>query len=199
MQGKSNAELLRILIGCGAAYFQGEGISEMLDNLSQVPQEQYSGQSCYPAMRKRLEALLEIVKRSKKELPNLMEGPSMNQSLRIAEHFYTELQDTKQEHFYAVILDSKYRIIEKRLITVGTLTRCLIHPRELFAPAIELRAAAIVMVHNHPSGEPNPSSQDIEVTRRMCEVGELVGISVLDHIIIGKGKYYSFVDEGAMP
>lgn len=198
MQAKSNSELLKVLVGCGASYFQGECISEMLNTLANMPEEQYNGQSNYPAMRKRLEALLEVLERSKKEAPSLHEGTVINQSSKVASHFIPLLQDEKQEHFYAVILDNKYRIIEKKLITLGTLNRSLVHPREIFAPAVELRAAAVMLVHNHPSGNSKASHQDVEITKRLCEVGKIIGINVVDHVIIGKDEYFSFVDEELM-
>jgi len=103
-----------------------------------------------------------------------------------------------QESFHILILDNKHSLIKHRRITKGTLNQSLVHPREVFAPAIQLRAASIILLHNHPSGDPSPSSQDIQVTKRLNEVGDLVGISVLDHIIIGKDNYFSFIDENMM-
>ena len=84
------------------------------------------------------------------------------------------------------------------MITMGTLNQSLIHPREIFAPAIELRAASVILIHSHPSGDTKPSQQDIEITKRLSEVGEIMGIKVMDHVIIGD-DYFSFVDDGIMP
>ncbi len=119
-----------------------------------------------------------------------------------SEIIYSELKslvfDLKQEAFYTLILDNKYRKIYFKLITRGTLNQSLIHPREVFAPAIQLRAAAVILVHNHPSGDPRPSPQDIDITKRLAEVGNIVGINVVDHVIIGHDSYFSFIDEDLM-
>ncbi|MBT3226813.1 MAG: JAB domain-containing protein [Deltaproteobacteria bacterium] len=109
-----------------------------------------------------------------------------------------ELAKQKQEAFYTLILDNKHRKILLKLITRGTLNQSLVHPREVFAPAIQLRAAAVILIHNHPSGDPHPSSQDIDITKRLIEVGNIVGINVLDHVIIGQETYFSFADEELM-
>lgn len=109
------------------------------------------------------------------------------------------LSHKTQESFHILILDNKHRTLKMNMVTTGTLNQSLVHPREVFAPAIQLRAAAIILVHNHPSGDPEPSPQDFEITKRLAEVGTIVGIKVLDHVIVGKSSYYSFMDEGTMP
>ena len=83
------------------------------------------------------------------------------------------------------------------MISLGTLNQSLVHPREIFAPAIELRAASVILIHSHPSGDVQPSNQDIEITKRLSKVGEIMGIKVLDHVIIGE-DYFSFVDQDMM-
>ena len=95
--------------------------------------------------------------------------------------------DKNKEHFYALLLDTKNRIISEQLISVGTLNASLIHPREVFNPAIKASANAIILVHNHPSGDCKPSKEDISVTKMLNESGELIGIKVLDHVVVGKG------------
>ena len=124
-------------------------------------------------------------------------GQSFNSAKQVYEHFKIRLGTARQEEFHVLILDNKHRVIHEKMITLGTLNQSLIHPREIFAPAIELRAASIILVHSHPSGDVRPSNQDIEITKRLSEVGKLVGISVLDHVIIGD-DYFSFVDDGIM-
>ncbi len=118
-----------------------------------------------------------------------------NKSEIIFRQLSPKLAKLKQEAFYTLILDNKYRQIHLKHITRGTLNQSLVHPREVFAPAIQLRAAAVILIHNHPSGDPQPSTQDIEITKRLVEVGKMVGINVLDHVIIGHDAYFSFVDE----
>lgn len=106
-----------------------------------------------------------------------------------------DLSNQKNEYFYAILLDTKNVIISKELISKGTLDRSLVHPREAFKPAIKKSAKSIIFVHNHPSGNPKPSSDDFEITRRLVEAGNLLDINVLDHIIIGENNYYSLKKE----
>ena len=102
----------------------------------------------------------------------------------------------RHEHFYAVLLDNKNRKLKEIRISQGSLTASIVHPRDVYLPVIRESAAAVIFVHNHPSGDPTPSAEDIEITRRLRQVGELVGVRVLDHLIIGRGRYVSFVDDG---
>ena len=125
----------------------------------------------------------------------LRTGECFSNSMQIFEHFHLSLAELKQELFIAVLLDNKHRLIKEHLITVGTLNQSLVHPREVFAKAVEMRAAAIILIHNHPSGDPAPSKQDKDISKRLAETGEIIGIKVLDHLIIGAGGYFSFVDE----
>lgn len=106
-------------------------------------------------------------------------------------HFHYRLWSKKQEHLYVLLLDPKNSLIEEKLVTLGTVNANLVHAREVFAPAIEKRATALLMIHNHPSGHATPSLEDLDVTQRLKKVGKLIGIQLLDHIIIGKNQYYS--------
>ena len=101
----------------------------------------------------------------------------------------TDIRDKQQEYFVCLTLDGANRLIAKRIITIGTLTASLVHPREVFADAITDRAASIIVAHNHPSGNLEPSNADREVTERLKEAGELLGISVVDHIIVTRDSY----------
>lgn len=101
-----------------------------------------------------------------------------------------------RERFLAVLLNGKNRVLGLHEVSVGTLTASLVHPREVFKAALVGNAAAILVVHNHPSGDPTPSAEDIAITQRLREAGELLGIRVLDHVILGDGRYISFSDEG---
>ena len=101
-----------------------------------------------------------------------------------------------REHFAAIYLDAKNNPIAWRVIGIGTLTGCLVHPREVFRPALVVGAAAVVCIHNHPSGELTPSVEDIKVTNRLRQAGDLVGLKLLDHLIIGDGDYRSMADRG---
>ena len=104
----------------------------------------------------------------------------------------------RQEHFLTVSLNGAHEVIAVRVISVGTLNRTLVHPREVFAEAIEERASGLICAHNHPSGSIEPSREDIELTERLKDSGELLGISILDHLIISDSGYYSFLENGLM-
>jgi DNA repair protein RadC len=104
-----------------------------------------------------------------------------------------EIRNSRKEHLLAIYLDIKNREISREIISVGTLTANLVHPREIFEPAVKNLAAGIIIVHNHPSGETEPSKEDIEVTKQLRKAGELMGIPILDHLIVTKNNFYSFV------
>ena len=102
----------------------------------------------------------------------------------------------RQEHFVVLTLDSGGRLIRKRVVFIGTIDATLVHPRETFAPAIADYAASIVVAHNHPSGDPSPSKQDIMATQQLVAAGQILGVRLRDHIIVAKGEYYSFSANG---
>lgn len=107
-----------------------------------------------------------------------------------------EWRDKKQEYFFCITLNGAGEVIERRTVTVGILNQSLVHPREVFAEAITDRAASVVLVHNHPSGTLEPSTQDISITRQLVEAGSILGIRVLDHIIVTKKGYVSLKELG---
>lgn len=104
----------------------------------------------------------------------------------------------EREHFIVFLLDGRNRIKGYAEVSIGTLNAAIVHPRDVFRPAIVFGAASIVIAHNHPSGEPQPSAEDFAVTRRLREVGELVGVPVLDHVVVGDGRHFSFLESGAL-
>ncbi|SNB47086.1 DNA repair protein RadC [Geobacter sp. DSM 9736] len=117
---------------------------------------------------------------------------------QVFEHFHHEFRDRRKEYFLALLLDGKNRIIKRVQISEGSLNQSIVHPREVFNPAVRESAAAIILVHNHPSGDPTPSREDLDITRRLAEAGELMGVKVLDHIIIGDGTFMSFTAQGML-
>lgn len=108
------------------------------------------------------------------------------------------LRDRKQEEFWVLYLDSQNRVLSERRITVGLLNSSLVHPREVFAPAISRAAASLILAHNHPSGDPDPSPEDLDVTVQMVESGRLLGIPVRDHIVLGDTTFVSLLERGLM-
>ncbi|MFQ5513311.1 MAG: DNA repair protein RadC [Myxococcota bacterium] len=113
--------------------------------------------------------------------------------------FGARLRRARQELFFVLLLDSRHRLIREVQVSRGSLNQSLVHPREVFAPALREAAAAIVAIHNHPSGDPSPSHEDHEVTRRLARAGEILGIRLLDHIVVGHEGYRSFARMGWLP
>ncbi|CAM4343870.1 DNA repair protein RadC [Paenibacillus endophyticus] len=109
-----------------------------------------------------------------------------------------EFRYLKKEHFVCLFLNSKNLVIARENVSIGSLNASIVHPREVFRPAIKRSSASIICIHNHPSGIPEPSPEDVEVTRRLVEVGTIIGIDVLDHIIIGHSQYVSLKERGLM-
>lgn len=109
-----------------------------------------------------------------------------------------ELRYLTKEHFVCLFLNTKNHVIGQETLSIGSLNASIVHPREVFQAAIKRNSAAIVCAHNHPSGDPTPSPQDIEITKRLVEAGEIIGIDVLDHIIIGDKGYISLKEKGYM-
>lgn len=116
---------------------------------------------------------------------------------QIFDYFHHELRDSRKELFITLLLDGKNRIVRRVEISVGSLNQSIVHPREVFKTACLSSAAAILLIHNHPTGDPAPSREDMEITRRLKEAGDLLGIKILDHIIIGD-SYLSFVEQGLL-
>ena len=125
-------------------------------------------------------------------------GQSFCSSLDIFRHFQTVVEGLKKECFWNILLDGKNRMLRVVRISEGSLTSSLVHPREVYRPAIREAAAGVVFVHNHPSGDPTPSREDVEITERLVKSGQLVGIRALDHVIMGTDQYFSFADQGLL-
>ncbi len=111
---------------------------------------------------------------------------------------FKSIADKRQEYFVALYLDGAKRILEKRVLFIGTIDKSIVHPREVFAPAIELRAASLIVAHNHPSGQLHPSQSDLAITQKLAQSAEILGIELLDHLIITKEGYFSFEEENLM-
>jgi len=141
-----------------------------------------------------LVAIGEVARRVQAD--RLDEGLVLTSASAVYAHFGPLLVDEKRESFYAVLLTGKNRVIAKVRVSQGSLASSIVHPREAFRSAVREAAAAIIFVHNHPSGDPTPSPEDKLITERLRRAGELMGISVLDHVVVGRGKYFSFADNG---
>jgi DNA repair protein RadC len=149
-----------------------------------------------PAKIAQLKASLEISRRMGQRRWKV--GEPLSSPEDVFRHFQSMFQKEKHEVFYVVLLTNKNRKIREVRISEGSLTASLVHPREVYNPVIRDSAAAVLFVHNHPSGDPSPSPEDVEITRRLKEVGEVMGIKVLDHVVIGHDRYFSFNEKGML-
>lgn len=201
MHSLSDGELLAIIIGSGGKGHSALDLAKTLlakfgnlRNLAQVSSgelQKISGIGPVKALE--IKACLEIARRFHQVA--LKPGVFLTGSQQIFDYYHEKLRDQRKEQFYSVLLDVKHRIIREELVSIGSLNFSIVHPREVFAPAIREAAGSILLIHNHPSGDPTPSMEDIETTKRLIEVGKVVGIRILDHIIIGNGCYISFLEQ----
>ncbi len=200
----SNAELLAILLRTGSdresalqlavrLLSLGGGLRE-LPGLSLEDLQELRGVG--PAKAAQLKAALEIGRRLATMPPDQAERITSPQ--RVAALFMEELRYKKKEHFMIVLLNTKNHLLSREEISIGSLNASIVHPREIFRIPLRKSAASIILVHNHPSGDPSPSQEDLEVTRRLVEAGNLLGIAVRDHLIIGDGCYFSFKEKGLL-
>ena len=196
------SDLIAVLLGTGTAGRPVEVLArELLDYAGglrplagHTPAELASLPGLGDARAARILASFELGKRVIAE--NLPRGAQVRDAADVFRHYHASMRELRVEQFRAVLLDGKHRVLRDVLLSQGTLTSSPVHPREVFAPAIRHSAAALVLVHNHPSGDPQPSADDIEVTNRLADVGTLVGIRVVDHIIVGDGSFTSLADRG---
>ena len=129
---------------------------------------------------------------------NKLGGIILNNSLKIYEYFKDLVGDKKQEYFYTVYVDTKGRYIDKKCLFVGTINNSIVHPREIFKEAYLLSANGIICIHNHPSGDPTPSKEDVVITRKIKEIAMIHGIRLVDHLIVGANSYYSFYEDNKL-
>ena len=146
-----------------------------------------------PAKACQIKAAIELGRRVNTHPP---EQPKIGSPKDVAALLTDELRYLKQEHFMVLLLDNKNKVIKTETISIGTINASLVHPREVFVKAIRQHAAAVILAHNHPSGDPKPSAEDRAITKRLLESGDLLGIPVLDHVVIGGADYVSFKESG---
>ena len=144
-----------------------------------------------------IKAALEIAKRFHNPVQSPKPGAFLNPEAVFERHRH-EVGTARRETFIAMLLDAKHRLIRDVTISQGSLTQSIVHPREAFAPAIRDSAAAVIFVHNHPSGDTTPSSEDIDITKRLKQTGDVIGIRVLDHVIVSETSYTSLANEGCL-
>jgi DNA repair protein RadC len=150
-----------------------------------------------PARSASIVAALELGRRL--AMRRLRAGDAVLSAADVHRHFHPRLRDTPHERFVVVLLDGRHRWLRDVVVSQGTLTASLVHPREVFRPALREASAAVILVHNHPSGDPTPSREDVEITARLVRAGELLGVHVLDHVIVAERGFVSLREAGGFP
>lgn len=195
----SDAELLAIVLQKGT---HNENVIDMCNRLMQRHSiEKLSGlclaelqqiKGIGPAKAMQIKAIFEFGKRTK-----INSKRYIHRAKDVFDNYHVKLKDEKREIFMVVMLDTRNNIIGEEVVSLGILDGALVHPREIFRPAIKNSAAKIILVHNHPSGDPSPSKEDLKITESIIDAGRLLNISVLDHVIIGD-RYWSWREEIAI-
>jgi len=196
----SNSELLAILLRSGK---KGENVVELASKIlkrfkaDKLPYLTFDELKDYPGLGPakacEIVACFELGKR-------LLKGKKARIYLKPKEVWeeLKDIRDNKKEHFVIFYLDSRNQEIKREIISIGSLNANLVHPREVFEPAVRNLAAQIILAHNHPSGDPEPSEDDITITKRLVEAGKIMGIEVIDHIIVVKNGFLSFKEKGLL-
>lgn len=197
----SNEELLSIILKSGNKKYSLKeivlGLLSHIDNIKDLKKENVVSLMQIPGISQikaiELVAVLELGKRVYAEI-SLEEVISCTTPTNIIKYFNYLFQDKKQEEFYVIYLDNSKKFLAKKKLFIGTISSSLVHPREIFKEAYLLSASYIICLHNHPSGNCLPSKEDIDITRKIKEIGVIHSIFLIDHIIIGQNNYYSFYE-----
>lgn len=200
----SNAELLAILLRSGSknesAVQMATRILARVRTLRNLPdlslEELQENKGIGPDKAVTIKAALELGSRLATTPRQVVD--SISTPGQAAELFMEELRYKKKEYFKILLLNTKNHVISREEISVGSLSASIVHPREIFNLPLRKSAASIILFHNHPSGDPSPSQQDLEVTRRLVDAGNILGVTVRDHIIIGDGCFFSFREKGLL-
>jgi DNA repair protein RadC len=201
-QPLTEAELLGILVGKGTRKKTAIDLArELLDQyeslqklFSRSPSELMKVKGIGTAKAATLSAAFELVRRIQSQ--KNMAKASFKQSSDVANHYLPLMRDLRKEVFKVLLLNRANRLIKEVTISEGTLEASIVHPRDVFREALLEPAAGIILIHNHPSGNPSPSEEDLQITQQLVEAGRLLGIKVFDHIILGGESYRSLADEG---
>jgi DNA repair protein RadC len=201
-EGLSDAELLALLLRTGGRGADALAVASTLLQrcggllgLARASRRELSAAAGVgPAKQATLRAAFELGRRL--AAGRLAPGTALRGPADVFRHFHPTLRDAPHERFLVVLLDGRHRLLRHELVSQGTLTASLVHPREVFRPALRESAAALVLVHNHPSGDPAPSAEDREVTARLVRAGELLGIPVIDHVVVAERGYTSLREIG---
>ncbi len=199
----SDAELLAIIIGRGDKTENAVDLSNRVlatnnfNKIAELSLSELEKEFRNPVKAMKINAMFEIFRRTNKLMKKGYKL-QIKTAADVYQYYVDELQNKTKEYFYALFLDTKNRILKEELVSIGTLNESLIHPRELFNSAVQASCNSVIIVHNHPSGDCVPSDSDKEVTKVLVDAGEIMGIKVLDHVIIGKEGFMSLKESGVM-
>ena len=201
-QALTDAQLIAILLRVGRHGTSAVQVGiEILDRLGGVAglaqcgiEELCAITGVGEAKAAQLKAALELGRRAL--AGPLTKGTKITSSRDLFNHYHPALRDLRHEIFKVILLDAKHAIMRDATVSDGSLTLSIVHPREVFTLAVKESAAAVIFLHNHPSGDPTPSQEDRVLTARLVSAGEVLGIQVLDHLVVGDGRYVSFADQG---
>lgn len=194
----SNEELIAIIFKTGNKSLSAKELaSQVLSQIDDLKNVTYNSLLKINGIGKMkaasLLAAIELGKRVNNTCQSLS-NQKLNSTTLVYEYFKNILTNKKQEHFYCIYLDNAKKVIKEKLLFIGTINYSIVHPREIFKEAYLLSASAIICIHNHPSNNLTPSNEDVEITKRLVSIGELLGIKIIDHIIIGENNYFSFFE-----
>lgn len=203
VESLNNEELLSILIGNGTKGKSAKDLSLMiLNKIKEIDNNDLLNYQFLSRIKGlgvaktcTILAAVEFGKRMNMKYSSL-NSVTINNAEVVFNYFNDLFLNKKQEYFYCLYLDSKKTVIKNKLLFIGTLNKSLVHPREVFKEAYLLSASSIICIHNHPSGNINPSKDDIDITNQLSSIGYLMGIKLVDHLIIGNDSYYSFLEAG---
>lgn len=195
-------ELLALLLGTGARSVHVSELARVLiaragglRGLAHRTLDEWTAErGVGPARAARLVAAFELARRLQHE-PRLR-GLAIRSGHDVVRVLGGRMRDQSKETFIALLLDGKHRLVREEMVSQGSLTASIVHPREVFRAAIREGAAALVVAHNHPSGDPTPSREDVDITARLVEAGQLVGIPLLDHVVLGDAAFVSLRERG---
>jgi DNA repair protein RadC len=200
----SNAELLAVILRTGVQNESAVSLSQRLlhmagglrgladRSLAELCEQRGIG----TAKGLQIQAALELGKRMART--KLEAAPVIRSPQDVSTLVMEDLRYLQQEHFVVLFLNTKNRVIGRETLSVGSLNAAIVHPREVFRAAVRRSAASVICVHNHPSGDPSPSPEDLQLTNRLMEAGHIIGIEVLDHVIIGDRQFVSLKERGEM-
>jgi DNA repair protein RadC len=191
IRARTDLELLASIVGRSAAK-----VGKVFGTFRELAQAGDADLLAAGLSEKKLAALRLALEAGARALDPVKLGREFSAPATVAEHYRTRLANLKQEEFWAMFLNARHQMVSEKMIGRGCLTGVDVHPREVFRTAIEKGAAAIIVAHNHPSGDPKPSTADIELTGRLRATGDLVGIRVLDHVVVATNGYASMAERG---